>query len=224
MRNNTKIAKREIKGEVEDVEMEVEQLHVPDQILPSLPNENDFEQLEELKRQANVPEVEVEEILEPLTEIDDPTSHFYQTKPFDSSSIPTEILSFSPSNISPKPKKIEMDKVLLETFRNIQIDHKKGPISSEDLLTMITFKQSYGVAIPESTTVGYETKSLINDLLLLRIPSIDKLFGGEKSLEHDSKVIDELMTLQKGRKKEKERDSGQGKAPIKMSAARIAKM
>ncbi|KAJ2994760.1 hypothetical protein HDV02_001336 [Globomyces sp. JEL0801] len=104
----------------------------------------------------------------------------------------------------------------------VPIDSKiRPPIPIEDLLNLLSIRTSYGTSIPENNSSGYESKSILQDLLLLKLPGCHTLFGGEK-LPDDGKILDELVGVSR-KKKEKERDSGQGKAPVKMSAAKLAK-
>jgi hypothetical protein len=189
--------------------------------LPHFPTVKDEQTLLELieyqKSQEAIPIIE-----EPLTEIDDKTSEspFYQTKQLAQSNIPIEFLNFSLPYEKPK-KKINMDANLRACMEKLAINITKSSIATEDILTMLSFRTTPGVSIPTQTTSTHSTKSLIKDLLLLRIPTITSFFGGSKSLDH---IENSQQIIGKSKKKEKERDSGQGKAPIKMSATRIAKI
>lgn len=116
---------------------------------------------------------------------------------------------------------VDMDTLLLKAMENSTLQEsygalKKHPlIAHEELLTLLTFRTNNGVAIPEDGSSGYESKSIIGDLLLLRVPGMHKLFGGERELEPGGKLASELYNMPRTRKKEKARDSGQGKAPVK---------
>ena len=120
---------------------------------------------------------------------------------------------------------VDMEKELFLAFENLSTDTtKKSPVSNEDLLTLLSFNSSHSVGVCNITTTPYDSKSLINELLLLRLPGLFTFFGGEKVAGMDVQILEEIQSLQKTRKKEKERDSGQGKAPVKMSEARKKKL
>jgi hypothetical protein len=217
-----------IEGVNSDARMVVDE--EPDSQIPPYPTEKDEELLEEVMQEAQVPswETQVEELLPQtsITEMKPSESIYHQQISFEEAK--KTILKNYVELPASKPKEpvveFDMDKLLFETIENLAIDSKvRPPMAAEDLLTLFTFKNNYGVAIPSDNSSGYENKSLINDLLILRLPALHTLFGGERILDHEIRVQEELASLQKGRKREKERDSGQGKAPVKMSAAKLAK-
>ena len=121
-------------------------------------------------------------------------------------------------------QKVDMEQELFNAFENLSTVTRKPPISPEDLLTLLTFNSSTSVGVPPITTTQHPQKSLLNELLLLRLPSLFTFFGGEKVSGLDVQILEEIQSLQKHKKREKERDSGQGKAPIKMSEARKRKI
>ena len=231
----------------DDVDMVDNQ--VPDQIFPPLPTIKDEEHLLEMIELAQVPNTNDDGLLEPVVELTDlkkSQSDYYTTFPYqDIPGIDPALLEFQnedtvmnvdipdimvndSSFIEELPsmaEEVDMEQELFRAFENLSADTtRKPPVSPEDLLTLLTFNSSTSVAVCNITTTAYESRSLINELLLLRLPGLFSFFGGEKVAGMDVQILEEIQSLTKTRKKEKERDSGQGKAPIKMSEARKKKL
>ena len=106
--------------------------------------------------------------------------------------------------------------------------HTSPLIPHKSLLTLLAFRsgQHLGVAVPDANgggSSGYETKSIISDLLLLRTPALPFLYGGDTDLEPDGRLASEVYQMPRTRKKEKARDSGQGKAPVKTAEQKAAR-
>lgn len=106
--------------------------------------------------------------------------------------------------------------------------HTAPLIPHKSLLTLLAFRsgQHLGVAVPDANgggSSGYETKSILSDLLLLRTPALPFLYGGDTDLEPDGRLASEVYQMPRTRKKEKARDSGQGKAPVKTAEQKAAR-
>lgn len=189
---------------------------------PPIPTLEDEEFLEDLLKEAEVPNLDIV-MQAPVLEVEDETAeytyaHLLPTAEFKDTFLVFEDDSMQCETVQPDPQE-EIEKVLFETMESLKPDPKtKAPISPEDLLTMFTFRTANndGIAVPTDNTSGYEFRSIVSDLLLLRIPSCHTIFGGVKIIDHEVMIANEIMNLNKGtRRKEKERDSGQGKAPTK---------
>jgi hypothetical protein len=146
---------------------------------------------------------------------------------------PAKSTDLPPSIIMPPPaprivlrpptrKKPNFDSLLIAASKDSKstLDTTTPLISHSDLLTLMTFRPS-GVAIPSPSSSGYETKSIITDLTILRTPSLWWLYGGTQELEPGGKLASELYHMPRTRKKEKKRDNGQGKAPIKTAEQKL---
>lgn len=122
----------------------------------------------------------------------------------------------------PTRKKPDFDSLVIAASKDSKstLDTTTPLISHSDLLTLLTFRSS-GVAISSPSSSGYETKSIITDLTLLRTPSLWWLYGGSQDLEPGGKLASELYHMPRTRKKEKKRDNGQGKAPIKTAEQKL---
>jgi hypothetical protein len=218
-------------GETVKNEMELDEDDVSSQSpFPPFPSREDERLLDEQLLEAQVPswETQVEELIPQtaVAELKPSESLYYKQISFEEAceSFLSDYLESPALPIKQHVEAFDMDQLLFETFEHLSMDSKtKPPMSAEDLLTLFSFRTSYGVPIPENNSSGYESKSIINDLLILRLPALHTLFGGDRILDHEIRVQEELAALQKGRRREKERDSGQGKAPVKMSAAKLAK-
>jgi hypothetical protein len=125
------------------------------------------------------------------------------------------------------PIKPSMDTLLGRAIESHILHHSYNDIkrsypliSHKFILTLLAFRsgQHLGVSIADGNgggSSGYETKSILSDLLLLRTPAIPSLYGGNEELEPDGRLASEVYQMPRTRKKEKARDSGQGKAPVK---------
>ncbi|KAJ3370032.1 hypothetical protein HDU91_006693 [Kappamyces sp. JEL0680] len=124
----------------------------------------------------------------------------------------------------------KMDDLVVNAMRAHTLNQqntKHYPLMSHsELLTLLTFRSHFGVGVPDgngSGSAGYESKSVLGDLLLLRMPAMHKLFSGERDLEPGGKLASELYQMPRTRKKEKARDTGQGKAPVKTLEQKLAR-
>ncbi len=145
----------------------------PNPPFPEYPTKKDEELLDEMIQQAQVPlmEVEVEQAI-PQTEVSDLKSSeslYYKAITFEEAK--TTILKDYIEVGTPCPKvtkkSVNLEECLNETFSKTVMDPKiRAPMSQEDILKLFSFRTGYGVAIPDNTTSGYESKSMVNDLLI----------------------------------------------------------
>ncbi|KAJ3276831.1 hypothetical protein HDV01_002886 [Terramyces sp. JEL0728] len=216
-------------GDMEsDSEMDVDAVkgEIIDQSFPPLPVEEDYTFVVESVQE--VPDIEII-IEEPNPEVVKPSENIYfKTISFQEAteSYLKNYHEFDDMRVE-TPKAMndtsEIDSLLLEALECCIVDDANAPLNHETTLGLLTNRTSLGVAIPEPSSCGYETKSIIGDLLIARLPLCNTVLGGEKLSEREAKMTEDLIGLSRIKKKEKERDSGQGKAPVKLSAAKLAK-
>ncbi|KAJ3257434.1 hypothetical protein HK103_004509 [Boothiomyces macroporosus] len=209
-----------------DMEVDVQKGEIIDEKFPPLPTEEDYHF--EVEAAPEVPDIEII-IEEPDPEIVKPSENIYfKTISFQEAkdTYLKNYHEFDDMRVE-IPQAMndtsELESLLLEALDACVVDDTHAPLNHETTLGLLVNRINLGVAIPEPSSCGYETKSIIGDLLIARLPLCNTVLGGEKLSEQEAKMTEDLIGLSRIKKKEKERDSGQGKAPVKLSAAKLAK-
>lgn len=111
----------------------------------------------------------------------------------------------------------EVEEYFQKAFQSTIKASSSSPIHSQDLLNLVTSKFDLTTGTVEAACYSSlpPMKGLLNELVVAKLPSCFDVFGCERMNINDVKLIEAMMGMTRSRRKEKARDSGQGKAPVK---------